>query len=337
MLVVGHEIGKYLVEDFLGNGHFGFVYKVTDRALYVERALKVLEIADPSAFVELFEAQIQYKCRHENCVVVNSADVHHILGKPHACIDMELIGGGSLEKSVRDQFVSPKFATKIICDVSYGLEHAHNQGVLHKDIKPGNIMISDGIGKLSDFGISQYVGVGGIGNGMAYMTHQPPEFFIDKTISVMSDVYSLGITLFRCLNNISNWDDAVASLNNPADTLKAGSLVQDLGWAEWIPKKLRRIVAKACAPNPDNRFQSVRDFRQALERLHWQNDWVKVDESQWKTTEQQIHIARLTKMPNLKFEHLVNGRRKNLDAREFASMETAQSFLLKFVADSTLS
>ena len=61
MLVVGHEIGKYLVEDFLGNGHFGFVYKVTDRALYVERALKVLEIADPRAFVELFEAQNQYK------------------------------------------------------------------------------------------------------------------------------------------------------------------------------------------------------------------------------------------------------------------------------------
>lgn len=335
MLPTGHEIGKYLVLDFLGKGHFGAVYRVMDRALSVERALKILKVSDPTRYVELLEAQIQYKCRHENCVTVNSADVLDVLGDPHVCIDMELVKDGSLERILNRKFLSVKFSCHIICDISYGLEHAHNQGVLHKDIKPGNILIHLGTGKLSDFGVSEYVGIGGIGGGKAYITHQPPEFFSKNLITIQSDVYSLGITLFRCLNNITDWDGVILSLTDPNKSLRHGTLISDIGWQPWVPKKLRKIVGKACASDPNDRYDTVRKFRQALERLNWQHDWQRIDPWKW-VTEDGIHCAYVNG-PNFRvFEHSVNGRRKTADRASFGIPDQAQRHLHAFIESTTL-
>jgi eukaryotic-like serine/threonine-protein kinase len=336
MLVAGDDIGKYKILGFLGSGHFGSVYKVSDRALNVERALKILEIVDPNKFVELYEAQIQYRCRHENCVLVNSADVHVIAGKPHVCIDMELLTDGSLEDYVGNNFISAKFATKLVCDLSYGLEHAHTQGVLHKDIKPGNIMISNNIGKLSDFGISQYVGTSGVATGTAYVTHQPPEFFANGEITAQSDVHSLGVTLFRCLNNLCDWDGAINSLKDPDKALQGGTLIQEIGWQPWIPQKLKRIVLKACSADAVKRFKNVREFRQALEKLDWKHDWTRVDDNTWQTRSPPIHEALITGPPNYKFEHLVNGRRRTAETQHFLSKVQALEHLHKFVTETTL-
>lgn len=335
MLPVGHEIGKYLILDFLGSGHFGFVYHVQDRALSVERALKVLKIADPAKYVELIEAQIQFKCRHQNCVEVNSADVEIIGGTPHVCIDMELVDGGSLEKMLATQFVSARTACKIICDVSYGLEHAHGQAVLHKDIKPGNILIANGVGKLSDFGVSEYVGAGGIGGGMAYTTHQPPEFHNQNVITVQSDVFSLGITLFRCLNNIVDWPAVIGALPDAQASLCNGTLVTEIGWQPWVPKKLQRIVAKACAPIAANRYATVRELRQAIDRVKWENDWVRKTAWTWEARGRQLHQVRLDGKHQTVFEHLINGRRRHADTLTLPTIQTAQNYLMEYVAGST--
>jgi len=336
MLPVGHEIGKYLILDFLGSGHFGFVYHVQDRALSVERALKVLKIADPAKYVELIEAQIQFKCRHQTCVEVNAADVQIINGEHHACIDMELVDGGSLEKMLATQFVSARTACKLICDVSYGLEHAHNEGVLHKDIKPGNILISGGIGKLSDFGVSEYVGAGGVGGGMAYTTHQPPEFHNQGIITVQSDVFSLGITLFRCLNNIVDWGAVIGSLPDAQATLSNGTLANEINWQPWVPKRLQRIVAKACAPIAANRFATIRDLRQAIDRLKWENDWTRTSAWTWEANGRLAHRVQLAGKQQTLFEHLINGRRKHADTRVLRDTQEAQACLMEFIANSTM-
>jgi serine/threonine protein kinase len=337
MLDVGHEIGKYLILDFLGNGQFGYVYHVQDRALSVERALKVLEIANPDKYVELIEAQIQFKCRHQNCIEVNSADVAIINGTPHVCIDMELVSGGSLEKMLAAHFVSARTACKIICDVSYGLEHSHGQGVLHKDIKPGNILLANGVGKLSDFGVSEYVGEGGVGVGMAYTTHQPPEFHNQNVITVQSDVYSLGITLFRCLNNIVDWPAVIGALPDAQATLCNGTLVTDIGWQPWVPKKLQRIVAKACAPSAANRYLTVRDLRQAIDRVKWENNWERTSAWTWNASGKQHHEVRLVGKHQTVFEHLINGRRRHVDTLTLPTIQAAQTHLMEFVASSTVS
>lgn len=336
MLSVGNEIGKYLIVDFLGSGHFGHVYRVFDRALSVERALKVLKIADPAKFVELVEAQIQFKCRHANCVDVNSADVQIINGEHHACIDMELITGGSLEKLLKNEFLSARSACRTVCEVSYGLEHAHGQGVLHKDIKPGNILIADGIGKLSDFGVSEYVGLGGTGSGTAYTTHQPPEFFNQRIITTQSDVFSLGVTLFRCLNNIADWSSVIAALPDREVRLKNGSLIAQIGWQPWVPKKLQKIVKKACAPLPKDRYSTVREFRQAIERLRWVHEWVRIDPWTWQSNNGQLHTVRLSGQTQQLFEHLINGRRRKADSRNLSDTSSAQLCLMEFVSNTTV-
>jgi len=336
MLAAGAEVGKYLIKGFLGNGHFGHVYHVLDRALSVERALKVLKISDPTKLVELLEAQIQYKCRHANCVTVNGADIHILNNEPHVCIDMELISGGSLESLISKEFLSVKNSCRIINEVSYGIEHAHNQGVLHKDIKPGNIMLSDNTGKVSDFGISQYVGVGGVGSGFAYTTHQPPEFFTSGVITAQSDVFSLGITLYRCANNIEDWRSAVSTCSNPEVLLAKGKLLQSMGWQPWVPAKLQKIVSKACFAEPARRFKSIKDFRQALDKLHWNLDWVRIDQYSWQASGSAVHLARLTGKDWNTFEYLVNNRRRIAECQTFGTAEDAQRHLWNFVASSTL-
>lgn len=334
--VPGDDIGKYQVIEFIGNGHFGTVYKVIDRALNVERALKILKVSDPAKFLELLEAQIQFKCSHENCVAVNAADVFRIGNEHHVWIDMELVDGGSLETRIQTGFLSAKSSCKMICDVSYGLENAHANGVLHKDIKPGNILISGGTAKLSDFGVSEYVGAGGLGGGMAYVTHQPPEFFYSGLISVQSDVFSLGMTLFRCLNNISDWSSAVSALQNADQAIRNGTLVREIGWQPWIPKKLVKIVVKACAVDPAKRYRTVREFRQSIEKLVWVHDWVRQDDATWHSSGRQIHTARLAATKRTDFEYAVNNRRRMQDCRSFSNAVEASDHLASVIANSAL-
>jgi hypothetical protein len=229
MLSPGTEIGKYLVLDTLGSGHFGTVYKVLDRGLSVERALKVLPVADPTQFVELFEAQIQHKCSHDNCVTVNAADV------------------------------------------------------------------------------------------------------------AMIGPYSLGITLFRCLNNIRDWQMALATIPDLNKTLMAGTLIKDLGWQRWVPERIRKVTSKACAPVGAKRFSTVREFRQALEKLNWDLDWRRVTAFEWTTQSGPNHSARIVGRGLDTFEHLVNGRRRKAETMTFADTRGAVDHQLDFVARTTLS
>jgi len=336
MLNPGDEIGKYLILEMLGSGHFGTVYKALDRALSVERALKVLPVADPTKFVELFEAQFQHKCRHDNCVAVNGADVQTIGAVLHAIIDMELVTGGSIESRIARGFLSCKQACMLVCDASYGLEHAHTQGVLHKDIKPGNILVDNGIAKIADFGISEPMAAPSPASGKVYTTHQPPEYFSSGAITVQSDVYSLGMTLFRCVNNVADWSHCLGSVPNLIQSLTKGSLIKDIGWQPWVPDRLRKIISKACATLPAKRYKSVREFRQALEKLSWNLDWVRSGALEWDSAGTPQHSARIVGKALDTFEHLVSGRRRKSETRSFATTADAMEFMLEFVATTTL-
>jgi eukaryotic-like serine/threonine-protein kinase len=99
------EIDKYLVQEEIGSGNYGVVYRVLDRALNVEKAIKVLKDSPTQNFMEqLEEARILYICRHKNIVSVNEANIFRIENKPRVVIDMELIRGTSLEKYMEENY-----------------------------------------------------------------------------------------------------------------------------------------------------------------------------------------------------------------------------------------
>lgn len=149
------SIDKYYLIEKLGNGSFGAVYRVKDRILKEEKALKIMNVVNPKLAQNLFkEAEIPYKCTHKNIVKINDAMILKFDNEDIFAIDMLLVDGGSLESIVKHNFLPVTRGIKIISDTLYGLEHAHLNGIIHRDIKPANILLDNRIPMLSDFGLA---------------------------------------------------------------------------------------------------------------------------------------------------------------------------------------
>jgi len=154
-LAASQQIGKYTTLKFLGSGVFGSVYLMHDNLMNRDVAIKFVENQNPAAFVAHFEAQILHKCRHDRIVAINSVDVvQDTNGQHYAAIDMEYVPNGSAQKLIETDHVSIRKSIKIAIDLLFALGHAHRQGILHRDVKPANILLAGTRGKLSDFGLS---------------------------------------------------------------------------------------------------------------------------------------------------------------------------------------
>lgn len=278
-----NEINKYKINAQLGEGQFGKVYHAHDRALDQEKAIKVLDILDPTDFVaKLKEAEILNKCRHKHIVSINEANVFIFEGERKVVIDMEYISGGSLESLMKKKFISAKEVRKVFIDILFGLEHAHSKNILHRDIKPANIMIADDCAKLSDFGLAIMVEPTKHGSGFGYTAHFAPEMINENKTNIMTDVYAAGVTLFRAVNNINNWRDIISSIHDLEQVLRRGVLINRIGYNQYVPKKLIRIINKATNHDPEKRFQSASEFREALEKLTTNIDWAPISDDHWE-------------------------------------------------------
>ena len=262
MIKIGMIIGdRYEVLEKIGTGGLSDVYKAKDHKLNRLVAVKILkqEFSENENFVSKFrvEAQSTAGLMHPN--IVNVYDVGDEDGVNY--IVMELVDGITLKKYIEKKArLSVKEAVSIAIQVAMGLEAAHNNNIIHRDIKPQNIMISkDGKVKVTDFGIAKAATSNTItSNVMGSVHYTSPEQARGGYSDAKSDIYSLGITLFEMLTGRVpfNGDTTVAiaikhiqeDLPSPAD------------YNDDIPISVEKIVLKCCQKSPDRRYQSAAEL-----------------------------------------------------------------------------
>ena len=273
--LVGRELGNFRIVGLLGLGGFGAVYRAFDKSLHRQVAIKVLPVAVARAGKEkiqrfLLEARAAAKLSHPNIVTVHQiCQVEGIY-----FIVMELVDGHSLAQMVRAKRLSPQEATRIITEASRGLAHAHKRGLIHRDIKPGNIMItSDGQVKMTDFGLARDIfrDSDDTDSGRAVGTplYMSPEQCDGEEGDSRSDVYSMAATYYVGLTRRPPYEgrNTEAVMNHhrfdpPPDPREI---------IPTLPAAVFRIIEKAMAKEPDDRYQTAGEFLSALEGLDFES------------------------------------------------------------------
>jgi serine/threonine-protein kinase len=268
----------------LGSGYFGVVWKVRDTGLNAIRALKLIppdKVLDPNNFS--LEAQTLQAVKHSNVVeVLETGHMHD--GRVY--VAMEYLEKGSLEDEASGAFVKLTRAKRVMVDVLRGLEHAHFSSIVHRDIKPGNIMIGDSSeGKLSDFGLALPVNVSPLSLGVKaynYLMHLAPEVRRSGIYTERADLYACGVTLYRLVNG----DKYLPFVPVPklSALVAAGKFPDRSKYREFVPRSLRIVINKAMNVDPNNRFVNAREMRHALEQVAINMNWderVLPDGMQW--------------------------------------------------------
>ena len=271
--------GRYEILSKIGTGGMSDVYKAIDHTLNRFVALKVLknEFAENSAFVTKFRAEAQAAAGLIHPNIVNVYDVGNEEGLYF--IVMELVEGITLKHYIEKKLrLSVKESISIAIQVSMGLECAHRANIIHRDVKPQNIMISkEGKVKVTDFGIARAATSDTItSNVMGSVHYTSPEQARGGYSDEKSDIYSLGVVLFEMLTGRVPFDgDTTVSIaiQHIQDTVPSPrNFVND------IPKSVEQIIFKCCEKSPDRRYMSmtelIADLKQSL--LTPDDDFVKL-------------------------------------------------------------
>lgn len=274
--MTAHQFGRYDVIRVLGKGAMGVVYEARDPHLDRKVAIKTIRIDDltPQQTAEyekrfLTEARSVARLSHPSIVSVYDAgqtgDVTYLV--------MEYVPGVNLKHCLRHgvQF-SPAGAVQIVLDVLTALGHAHDQKIIHRDVKPENILMdAAGVVKLTDFGIAKMLDAE-VDNGTQVMGHSigtprymSPEQVCGKVVDERSDVFSAGVLLYELLTATVPFDGAhhmaIASQILHESPPPPSSRVAD------VPEALDAVLYTALAKAPPERFQTAADFRAELARI----------------------------------------------------------------------
>jgi serine/threonine protein kinase len=275
---MAEHIGKYEIIEEVGRGAMGIVFKARDPVLGRLVALKTLtseSLTDPSLLQRFArEAQSAGSLQHPNIVTI--FDLGEADGKPY--IAMEFVEGESLQTIIARRVSMPLAQkVKIIVQFCQGLDHAHRHGVIHRDVKPGNILVrNDGVVKVVDFGIVHLESSSITRTGMFIGTvdYASPEQLTESRVDARSDLFSAGIVAYEFLayhkpfqgSSITTTIQKILNVDPPA----VNQLVPE------VPSSLADVIMKCLRKDPMERFQSVGDLLLELDPLaqQLQREWI---------------------------------------------------------------
>ena len=269
MLVKGQKINdRYEIVKSIGEGGMANVYLANDIILNRKVAVKVLrgDLATDEKFIRRFQREAMSVSNLSHPNIVEVYDVGEEDGNYY--IVMEYIEGKTLKKLIqkRGALTLPE-VRDIMLQLTDGLAHAHDAFIIHRDIKPQNIMILDnGLVKITDFGIAVAMNATQLtqtNSVMGSVHYLPPEQANGKSATIKGDIYSLGILMFELLTGSVPFkgDNAVEiAIKHMKDKIPSVRKINPV-----IPQSVENIVLKATAKNPKNRYNDVREMYKDLE------------------------------------------------------------------------
>lgn len=269
--LLGKTLGQFEILEEIGRGGMATVYRARQTSINRVVAVKILPrhlLHDPG-FFERFEREVDVIAHLEHPHILPIYDYGEADGIPY--IAMRYLAGGSMAQLIRRTMGAMPLEQleKPFVQVAQALDHAHQQGIIHRDLKPGNIMMDEsGNAYLSDFGIARVLGSNLTGSGIigtpAYMS---PEQANGLALDARSDIYAMGVVLFELITGREPYQAEtpmallLKHINEPLPPIK--------NYREDVPDAVERVVNKATAKDPNQRFSSAGDMARSFqEALH---------------------------------------------------------------------
>ena len=251
LLFRGQNLGKYKIVAPLGSGGFGTVYLAQDTWIDKKVAIKVPHRQGLDFGELLREPRLLASVNHPNIVAITTAEKQDNV----FFIVMEYVPGETLENIIASQGpLDLNRAVDFTCQICNAVDHAHRQGVIHRDLRPANVLITESdMAKVADFGTSRFLEIAAHGTTViGSPPYMAPEQFQGKAVFA-SDIYSLGVTMYQMLTGVLPYDTPAPS---DLDKLMSGELVSAPRLKNpAIPKAISDIVMRAMAPEITARYQ----------------------------------------------------------------------------------
>ncbi|MGA9463418.1 MAG: protein kinase [Terracidiphilus sp.] len=342
-----HQIGRYQLLDVIGKGGMGIVYRAIDTTIERKVAIKMLlggrEGGDADLLTRFYrEVRFTANLQHKNIVTVYALD--DLDGLPYMV--MEYLEGKSISQLIASRQTIPIIEKLgLICQVCEGLQYAHDRNVIHRDVKPANILVlNDGVAKIVDFGIarvelsSTITRTGQIVGSMYYMSPEQTNGVADSR----TDIYSTGVTLFEFLTGEVPFKGV--DLSSTLRKIAEEPIPPLSKYLTSYPQALDGILAKAMAKDVAERYQTAEDFAYDLSQL--------LDALKREMTDEFIAMAKQAiadgdlELARQKLQEIIRLDRRNQAANELyrqvreqiqVQQRSAQIEHLKAQADMALS
>ena len=259
MLFQGQTLGKYKIVSTLGSGGFGAVYLARDTWIDKHVAIKVPHRQNLNFSELLQEPRLLAALDHPNIVSITTAEKQEDV----FFIVMEYVEGETLENVIAGNALETPRMLDFSTQVCSAIGHAHDQGVVHRDLRPPNMLISrTGVLKVADFGVSRFLELAARGTTViGSPPYMAPEQFEGKAVFA-SDIYSLGVTMYQMLTGVLPYKSPTPS---DLERLMRQDLVKPPRVRNpSIPLALNNVVMKAMAPELANRHQSAQELLDEL-------------------------------------------------------------------------
>jgi serine/threonine-protein kinase len=265
--LIGQQLGQYTIRALLGEGGMSTVYRGYQESMQREVAVKIIEsqVAQTAEFVARFEREARTVAALSHAHIVKVFD----FGRQDKLIYlvMELLNGGSLATRILEGLVPPSEAARYLDQIGSALDHAHKRGVVHRDLKPGNVLLNDdGDAFLTDFGIAkildQTTALTQSNTTMGTPGYMSPELWRGEGVDGRTDIYALGVVIFELLVGTTPYRAATPySMMHSHLYAEIPSVV---ALQPTLPPAFDRVMRKVLAKESNDRYQTAGEFAAAF-------------------------------------------------------------------------